>query len=825
MTFDYIISQQAWLSHFTANDSQNTLRQQCACLLASKLSNQYNCETREFWIKLAKNLLYMHRAYLGKSGCSNSIRFLIFTCLLAYGPENMLKHIEYFIKTLLVTLPNSKNLPLDGKAEFIGFYWIRAILSVLIIVSETWSREWKYYFWRWMIPRILCWSEICALKVSVNDLAQSIDEKLHPTLTHVQWSVSFYAGKFAGGRDEDDDDGDGGDHPVLDSNNQHHSTTEKPSSVNNNNNNNNNNNCVSQSAAGGPYHRISFMYAHVIHEAVIESEQDVHCLHPLWDWAIQGLLECCSHSNTNKKNNNNNPLSQMKLSSSCQHMKDISDADDSMPSIVGDDDDDDSDTCPSCLLNQYLPLQHRRVFYERLCYVFTILMGWIGIPLHEKLISLLQATTQHQQNSSSLSSPVNGSALLPYSSDQRQQQQQSQKQKSPINCWWYSQACNNALWIRDLAGLIASYHVSCIFNIHFHEEKNRLSIITYNPHRHNNSDNNKTERSQLVCLTKQLSTNIIQNYEVFNKSLFNYAKDNYDKFTGGEFLVKVNNAEFIPGDNDSLMNNDKNDNNKKNSYESYRRAEIIVLSNRLFCLYNCLPLLLTIGFSVYRTKAIHATNGDTVDDTSDTTATKMNNHNHSDSTEDIESQLIQTASCTSICQYLMPLIADICSIGNAYDYFSISLNMNIFHDNSSISKINHHAVKFDDEHMDGLNYSVSAYLIYLSTMTLSGQGHSSVKQILTTIEQFVQCFLEHSSWRTRAIGILLFRNLVVFNLSAFYNSQNVCITNMTIDKYVNKKIRCILWNCLNDPLLEVSQIAMFVMAVFIEVNLIKVRNY
>nr|CAH8852635.1 unnamed protein product [Trichobilharzia regenti] len=169
----------------------------------------------------------------------------------------------------------------------------------------------------------------------------------------------------------------------------------------------------------------------------------------------------------------------------------------------------------------------------------------------------------------------------------------------------------------------------------------------------------------------------------------------------------------------------------------------------------------------------------------------------------------------------MPLIADICSIGNAYDYFSISLNMNIFHDNSSISKINHHAVKFDDEHMDGLNYSVSAYLIYLSTMTLSGQGHSSVKQILTTIEQFVQCFLEHSSWRTRAIGILLFRNLVVFNLSAFYNSQNVCITNMTIDKYVNKKIRCILWNCLNDPLLEVSQIAMFVMAVFIEVNLIK----
>ncbi|CAH8858580.1 unnamed protein product [Trichobilharzia szidati] len=875
LTFDsIIISQQSWLSHFTRNDSQNPLRQQCAYLSAYKLSNQYSCETREFWIKLAKNLLYMHRTFLGKSGCSHAIRFLVYTCLLAYGPENMLKHIEYFIKTLLITLPNnSKNSPLDGKAEFIGFYWIRAVLNVLILLSELWSREWRYYFWRWMIPRILCWSEICALKVSVNDLAQSIDEKLHPTLTHVQWVVSFYAGKFAGGRDDDDDDtNDGGDH-VVDS------TTEKPSSVNNTNNR------VSQSSAGGPFHRISFMYAFVIHEAIDELEQDVHCLHPLWDWAIQGLLECCCHSNTNKNNNNNNnPLSQMK-SSACQHMKDISD-DDSiiiMPSSIGGDDgdDDDIDTCPSCLLNQYLPLQHRRVFYERICYVFTMSMGWIGIPLHEKLISLLQATTQQQQKSSFISSlspsstttttTVNGSSsLLPCSSEHPQQ-------KSTTICWWYSQACNNALWIRDLAALIATYHTSCIFNIHLHEEKNNLSIITYNPRRHknnnnnnnNNDNNNKTERSQLLCLTKQPSTNVVQNYELFAKSLFNYSEDNYDKFTGGEFLVKVfipllvrdtvnvlrlkgvklskstlklpvaepeqinsailkeiynkisNTAEIITDDNDILMNNDKND----NSYESCRRAEIIVLSNRLFCLYTCFTSLLTLGFPVYRTKMIqNALNGDTVVDTSDsTTTTTVNNNIHSDSNEhnNNESQLIQSACCTSICQYLMPLIADICSIGNAYDYFSISLNMNIFHDNSSISKTKHHGVEFDDENMDGLNYSVSAYLINLSTMTLSGQGHTSVKQILSTIEQFVQYFLEHPSWRSRAIGILLFRNLVVFNLSAFYNSQNVLITDMTIDKYVNKKIRRILWNCLNDALLEVSQIAMFVMAVFIEVNLIK----
>uniref|UniRef100_A0A183KW04 Rab-GAP TBC domain-containing protein n=1 Tax=Schistosoma curassoni TaxID=6186 RepID=A0A183KW04_9TREM len=195
--------QPSWLSHFIIDDDENDNRQQTACLLAKKLCSPLS-ETREFWTSLAKQLLYMHRSHFDKQGYYTFItHYLIRSCLLAFGPKNMLEHLEYFMKTLLITLPNSK-LPLDGKAEFIGFYWIQVVLSDIVNISSLWSRQWKYYFWGCFIPRILCWSEICALNVSVNDLAQSVDEKLHPAVRHVQWTMPIYAGRFAGGRDDDD---------------------------------------------------------------------------------------------------------------------------------------------------------------------------------------------------------------------------------------------------------------------------------------------------------------------------------------------------------------------------------------------------------------------------------------------------------------------------------------------------------------------------------------------------------------------------------------------------------------------------------------------
>ncbi|CAH8563091.1 unnamed protein product [Schistosoma curassoni] len=247
--------QPSWLSHFIIDDDENDNRQQTACLLAKKLCSPLS-ETREFWTSLAKQLLYMHRSHFDKQGYYTFItHYLIRSCLLAFGPKNMLEHLEYFMKTLLITLPNSK-LPLDGKAEFIGFYWIQVVLSDIVNISSLWSRQWKYYFWGCFIPRILCWSEICALNVSVNDLAQSVDEKLHPAVRHVQWTMPIYAGRFAGGRDDDDITADCRTHSEDVNSNRNHCDKTLLS------------NTVKQSLAGGPFHRIHFIsyhYLFVIH--------------------------------------------------------------------------------------------------------------------------------------------------------------------------------------------------------------------------------------------------------------------------------------------------------------------------------------------------------------------------------------------------------------------------------------------------------------------------------------------------------------------------------------------------------------------------------
>ncbi|CAI2729625.1 unnamed protein product [Schistosoma spindalis] len=187
-------------------------------------------------------------------------------------------------------------------------------------------------------------------------------------------------------------------------------------------------------------------------------------------------------------------------------------------------------------------------------------------------------------------------------------------------------------------------------------------------------------------------------------------------------------------------------------------------------------------------------------------------------------------SRTSICCLLAPILADICSIGNSYDYFTTALNMKIFYNNSYLSKKQNYT-KIDDDMNDGLICAISSYLIYLSALPLSGQGQSDISNILSFIEKFLKYFLQHVSWRTRAIGLLLLRNLVVFNLAAFHapecnlSTENTTTTTTTtftaLDNSVNKRLRSILWKCLNDSLIEVSQVAMFVLAIFIEVGVIK----
>ncbi|CAH8543381.1 unnamed protein product [Heterobilharzia americana] len=750
---------QLWLSHFTANDEQNDLRQQCACLLATKLST--------------KNLLYIHRAYLDQPNFSFPIRFLIHVSLIAFGPENMLEHIENFIKTLLITLPNS-NLPLDGKAEFIGFFWVCATLDVLINASFLWQRQWKYYFWGRMIPRILCWSEICALKVSLNDLACSIDERLHPTLKLIKWARTQYAGRFAGGRDDIDHIIIG--NPEAINGNSSLPKNESSSSTMNTIH------LSSSSTAGGPLHRVIFMYEYCISRVMLNVNHDVHCLHPLWDWAVQGLLDCYS----NVQNNNNN--SQLKISS-CQH---VVNKNHGITTII-------EDNCPLCLLVEQLPIHHRRVFCERICHLFILSLDWIGISLYKGLISSIQ-------NKISLT-------LSSYQSD-----------------IWLYQACDNSIWIRDIAAEMAAFRITCLFNIMKYKTKNCLNTIMY-----------KSEKIEFTCLTKQLS---FIDYEIVIKNLLQI-NDN-EKLVGGDFLFNL----FIPllvrdtlnilrlkGQNiskscthlpeappehinSSILKQIYNaiSNNKELIKEDDRnsidkkincRSEMIVLSNRLFSLYTCLTFSLAKQYPIY---------------------SKERQDNNI--VENCMHQLNLTCY-TNICQWLMPLIADVCSINNAYDYLILSLNMNIFQDNSSLS-----IKDYLNKELDGLYFGLSSYLLDFSTLALSGQQQYNIENVLYSIEQFIQYFLKHESWRTRVIGLLLFRNLIIFNLSAFHtihynnnntnnnndkyeNSSSSSLNNITIEQIINKRLINILWDCLNDPFLEVCHTAMFVMAVFIEINLIK----
>ncbi|CAH8584523.1 unnamed protein product [Schistosoma rodhaini] len=756
--------QSSWLSHFIIDDEENDNRQKAACLLAKKLCSPLS-ETREFWTSLAKQLLYMHRSHFNRQEYYTfTIHYLVRSCLLAFGPKNMLEHLEYFMKTLLITLPNSK-LPLDGKAEFIGFYWIQVVLSDIVIVSSLWSRQWKYYFWGCFIPRILCWSEICALNVSVNDLAQSVDEKLHPAVRHVQWTIPNYAGRFAGGREDDD---------IADDINSNQNLCDKTLLSTN----------VKQSLAGGPFHRIYFMYDYIINCATIIHNLDVHCLHPLWDWAIQGLIDSYKNDNNNN-NNNNNP--QMNPSSFCQH---TINKDHGITSI--------EDNCPSCILIQHLPLVHRRVFYERLCYKFAFSLGWIGIPLYKRLFIYQECY-----------STMNNSTL------------------------WYIQACNNSVWLRDLSASNAIYRLLTVNNLIYYNNKNNLNIIIY-----------KLKQIELKCLSNQLSIKDTLNYQLFIRNLFQI--DNPFELLGGEFLLKS----FLPLlvrdtlnvlrlkrkklSESSLMlsvappeqinsniiqeiyknmntieattNNDTSNNNNV-IHDNYRLAEIIVLSNRLYCLFSCLRVMLKYSCPTFIPSSSLLI--------SEENSIEMNKHQYS------------FLSRTDICCLLAPMIADICSIGNSYDYFTTALNMKIFQNNSSLSKKQIYA-KLDDDKNDGLICAISSYLIYLSALPLSGQGQSDVNNVLSFIEQFLQCFLQHTSWRTRVIGLLLLRNLVVFNLAAFYtpkcnlSTENASTTTSTaLDSSVNKRLRSTLWKCLNDSLIEVSQVAMFVLAIFIEVGVIK----
>ncbi|CAH8510865.1 unnamed protein product [Schistosoma turkestanicum] len=801
----------SWLSHLIIIDNQQNYKhkqEELAYLLASKLCSPTNKQTQQFWSLLAKHLLYIHRFHAMKQQYyGNIIHDFIKSCLLSFGPENMFKHLAHFIETLLmITLPNSK-LPLDGKAEFISFYWIQIILTSLINLSSIWSRQWKYYFWRLFIPKILCWSEIAALNVSIDGLAQSIDEKLHPTVRHVPWIIPSYAGKFAGGRDEDDDDD--GDIAVDDC---HKNFTAAIKS-----NDLSSGRVVKQSLAGGPYHRIYFMYDYVINCATSNANLDIHCLHPLWDWAIQGLIE----SNHND-NGNDNHSAQCINASCCQHGL----------TMTKDDD------CPSCILIQHLPLVHRRVFYERLCYKFVFSLGWLGIPLYKHLLS-------YQPSSSSLS--------------HRQRQHHSTVFNSSDR--WYSQACNNSVWLRDLSASHAVYRVLPMNNLISNNNKINLNIITY-----------KSKQTELICLSKQLSINDIFNYQLFIRDLFQI--DDQSELLGGEFLLKSflplivrdtlnvlrlkrinlsqsslmlstappeyihssviqevykNTTTEATTDNGSSYNNSDNNNNNHSpdhnviGKKNYRLSEIIVLSNRLYCLYSCLRVLLNYSCPTFPPPQ------------SPSSPSTLINEENSIQTNQYEYSML---SRTKICCLLAPLLADICSMGNAYDYFTCALNMKIFQNTHCCSlsrkhnyaKINAAGAGDDDDMNDGLICGISAYLIYISALPLSGQGQSNNlnDNILSFIEEFLQHFLQHRSWRTRAIGLLLLRNFIVFNVTAFHSFEwnlslenTTTTTTTTLNNSVNKRLKSILWKCLNDSMLELSQVAMFVLAIFIEVGVIK----
>lgn len=195
--------------------------------------------------------------------------------------------------------------------------------------------------------------------------------------------------------------------------------------------------------------------------------------------------------------------------------------------------------------------------------------------------------------------------------------------------------------------------------------------------------------------------------------------------------------------------------------------------------------------------------------------------------ERLASDLKETIVLTvpDICSTILPVLADVCATGNVYRLVANKLNVGSF-DEMGFARAT--AEDFNDNSVDGLDSGVILTISCISLITLAGVG-GDMPTVLATCLQMVQPFLRHPAWKSRGVGLLLLRNLVVLNLPAFWPSQNDTHANGGVTECVENyccgtQMRNVVVEMLSDPVLEVSHLAMRTLAALIQTGLVSVST-
>ncbi|THD21416.1 Lysoplasmalogenase protein TMEM86A [Fasciola hepatica] len=737
-------TQSDWLKHLDPTDREQQEVRTCLIHLAQTLASPRD-ETRQFWLLLGQRVLKLHRAPTKRE--LFPINLFVQICLLAFGPDPLLHHLEALVRSILLVQPGSQE-KFDGVTEVVAPCW--ALLITLNTTSSAlrWPRPWRYYYLGRVLPRLLTLLELNALTVSTNGLAQAAScNQIHPGLVQLFFSPLRYAGNYGGI----------GNHGLSDnsvpaqsesptpapcspgskSETHHHSTADPIATV-------------PQTQAGGPIGRLAFAWDLLFCWLAENGEFDISLLHPLWDWTQEGIDNChrelCGKPDT--------------TGSCCGHNKQAVIPPGCLNMSAGNE-------CPTCLCQRCLPVAHRRVFYARMCTTLVTYMGWKGVRLHGYLSNCLP--TGHPE--------VHG----------------------PKDPAWFNHAADNSVWIRDTAAKVAVYRACLPHTDVFHGRRVPLYLrpdpVVVNPTGWKETVARFPDRERFLTrlLVNDQSKELVGSQFVTETFLPYLVRDTITVLRLKGYEPSAASLALRCAPPEPSLVNESNASGDLSAQQDVAVAvserdkwiEMTPLANRLRCMYACLPTMLSHAFPV-SLRPDHMASGI------------------------VENRV----SALQFCHMLMPLLADLCSTGNLYRTISHLLSMGTF-GSAGFARVANDGT--GDEVLDGLESGVGIVLRRFALIPLAGQGDPDTA--ICTCLDLARPMLAHGSWKTRGVGLLLLRNLVVVNLPAFWVTRDAAAAPTVFPTVVNS-LRTVLMTHLADQWIEVRQLAMCTLAVFIQVGLI-----
>ncbi|GAA54623.1 proteasome activator complex subunit 4 [Clonorchis sinensis] len=730
------VSKADWLDHLDTTDENGQLTRDCLCFLARNLASP-TAEVGKFWLTLADRLLHLHRR---PSKRLFPISSFLRVCALSFGPNPFVHHAEAFFHALLPICPDGLVRKFDGLTEVVGPAWFRHGLVEFTIGTLNWPRTWRYYYLGRVLPRLMATYERNALTVTTVGLAQTAAGQVHPALLDDIGASLSYASSYSGVGSCEQASTFQSDFKQLPV--QEHSKEDRPVLGPHD--------TVSQSQAGGPLDRLAF-FSPILFSCLCHFEGlDINTLHPLWDWIQSGILDCAR-----KLNGFTVPADS---GATCGHSPVVKAP---MESAV-----QSKDECPVCMLNRCMPLAHRRVFYAHLCVTFIICLGWKASKLFPYL-----------------------STCLPFKVDPKNHDGASQAQLT-----WFQKACDNSVWIRDLAADIAVFRASVECDDIFYARRVPVNLLPFRKTEKLNNVSSRIETLTELRLFWWSACSQLNDVEpighqfVSNVFLPHLIRDTLTvlRLKGYQSSTKSCPLPSLePQCADYSRPYSEGDLLEKSGRE--KCVEVRPLTNRLRCIYAAVPALLSWAFPV--APQIHS------------------------------NQDPDNASMLHFLIALTPLLADVCSTGNLYKRISHQLAMGTF-GSAGFARTPSDGV--GDEHVDGLESGAELLLSRFSLIPLCGNAEPEIAA--KACLDITHHFLKHSSWKTRGVGLLLLRNLVIMNLPSFWTLEHQ--KGRSTENGLNaasffQRIRQSFVNLLADPWVEVCHLAMCALAVLIQMGALK----